>query len=239
MKFTFKSFSNVLVPWLIIFSFGCTQFAEEKRHYYSSVLDYLFPDETQPQLQEFTQTIDVPFNIGIAFVPEAGVIALDEKLKNDLMSIFSKEFDKYDFVGSVELIPSKNLKSKGGFANLDQIKALYDIEVIVLIGYDQVQHTAEGVSTYLYWTWVGSYTIKGEKNDTNTLMDATVLDISNRKKILFITGTSHIKGSSTLVNLSEQLKVDSVKGFMEAGEDLRSKLEIELPNLEGYLKDTN
>jgi rhombotail lipoprotein len=227
MKSIFKCFGCVLFLGFIVL--GCSQFADEKRHYSSSVLDYLFPDEKQPSVEETPKTIDVPFNLGIAFVPDSGLAVLDEKLMNDLMVIFSDEFVKHDFVSSVELIPSKNLKPKGGFANLDQIKSLYSLDVIVLIGYDQVQHTAEGVSTYLYWTWVGSYTVKGEKNDTNTLLDATILDIENRKKLLHLTGTSHIKGSSTLVNLNEQLRNDSVNGFMQAGENLLSKLKLQLP----------
>ena len=162
-------------------------------------------------------------------MPESGQIVFDEKLKMDLMQTLAAEFKQHDFVGSLELIPSLHLKPKGGFANLDQVSALYGIDVIVLLDYDQVQHTAEGVSTYLYWTWVGSYTVKGEKNDTNTMIDSTMLDIASRKKILHLHGTSHIKGSATLVNLDEQLRNDSVKGFKNAGADLLQKLQKELP----------
>lgn len=228
MRIVPKAFGCLILVLAITLSAGCTPFADEKQHYYSSVLDYLFPDDKKPALDQPPPPLEPPFSLGIAFVPESGQIAFSEKLKIDLMETLSGEFKRHDFVQSVELIPTSHLKSKGGFANLDQIGALYDIDVIVLLGYDQVQHTAEGAATYLYWTWVGSYTIKGEKNDTSTMLDTTILNIASRKKILHLNGTSHIKGTSTLVNLSEQLRNDSVEGFKQAGEDLLAKLRKEL-----------
>jgi rhombotail lipoprotein len=216
----------------IAVSAGCSPFAQEKRQYSSSILEYLFPDDTKPSFDQPPPPLEPPLNIGIAFVPESGQIAFDEKSKMDLIQTLAAEFDQHDFVGSLELIPTSHLKPKGGFTNLDQISALYGINVIVLLDYDQVQHTAEGVSTYLYWTWVGSYTVKGEKNDTNTMIDSAMLDIASRKKILHLHGTSHIKGTSTLVNLSEQLRNDSVEGFKDAGADLLEKFRNELPTLQ-------
>ena len=41
-------------------------------------------------------------------------------------------------------------------------------------------------------------------------------------------GTSHIKGSSTLVNLSEQLRNDAMKGFHLAADNLVKNLYAEL-----------
>lgn len=231
------------VFWVPILSFaiavyaGCSPFAQEKRQYSSSILEYLFPDDTKPTYDEPPPPLEPPLHIGIAFVPESGQIAFDEKLKMDLMQTLAAEFKQQDFVESLELIPTSHLKPKGGFANLDQISALYGINLILLLDYDQVQHTAEGVSTYLYWTWVGSYTVKGEKNDTNTVIDSALLDIASRKKILHLYGASHIKGTSTLVNLNEQLRKDSVVGFKDAGADLLEKLRNELPTLQKKMRE--
>ena len=68
----------------------------------------------------------------------------------------------------------------------------------------------------------------GEKNDTNTLMDTVVYDIASRKLLFRAPGTSLIKGRATPVNLSEELRADSAKGFEIATAKMIENLEIQL-----------
>ena len=131
----------------------------------------------------------------------------------DLMERISAEFRSLPFVRDIDLIPTDYLTNGGGFTNLDQIRTMYGIDVITLVSYDQVQHTDEGMLSLSYWTIVGAYTVKGEKNDTSTMVDAVLYDIPSRKLLFRAPGTSRVKGSSTLVNLSEQLRTDSLNGF--------------------------
>ncbi|MDW7645076.1 MAG: rhombotarget lipoprotein [Desulfuromonadales bacterium] len=107
---------------------------------------------------------------------------------------------------------------------------MYGIDVIALLSYDQVQHTDEGLLSLSYWTLVGAYLVKGEKNDTSTMLDAAVYDIPSRKMLFRAPGLSHVEGTATPVNLSEQLRTDSLLGFERASEDLivnlRQQLEL-------------
>ena len=60
---------------------------------------------------------------------------------------------------------------------------MFGIDVIALVSYDIVQFTGEGLSSISYWTLVGAYAVRGEKNDTHTMIDAAVYDIASRKHL--------------------------------------------------------
>src|SRR5207249_4676873 len=137
--------------------------------------------------------LSLPLKVGVAFVPEEQPNAqggtfispasapFTEKQKMALMKAVSDKFKKYAFVKSIELIPSSYLTPKGSFANLDQIHSMFRVDVMALLAYDQARFTDEGLLSMTYWTVVGAYAIRGEKNDTKTMMDAVVYDIPSRK----------------------------------------------------------
>jgi rhombotail lipoprotein len=185
---------------LFIFSLtGCAEFyGKRQSRYTSSVVEYLYPKKDVVEVPTIPH-LSLPLRVGVAFVPESGgrlsANGLSEKEKMDLMVRISSEFRTLSFVKDIELIPTAYLTNGGGFTNLDQVRTMYGIEVIALLSYDQVQHTDEGTLSLLYWTIVGAYIIKGEKNSTSTMVDAAVYDIPSRKMLFSAPGTSHIKGS--------------------------------------------
>jgi rhombotail lipoprotein len=187
--------------------------------------------------------LTLPTRVGIAFVPggtrgqESGVFrgalrapaySLTEAKKMAVMQEVANHFKKYPFVKDIELIPSAYLTPKGSFANLDQVRTMHSVDVIALISLDQTQFTDEGVFSLAYWTIIGAYVVQGQRNDTHTMLDAVVYDIPSRKMLFRAPGTSHIKGSATLVNLSEQLRKDSEAGFNEATKQMIGNLDQQL-----------
>jgi rhombotail lipoprotein len=104
---------------------------------------------------------------------------------------------------------------------------LYGLDVIILLSYDQVQFTDEGMLTLSYWTIIGAYMVSGEKIETKTVMEAAVYDIANRRLLFRASGEGRIKGSSTPVNLSEQLREESAKGFQMVATRLAANLASE------------
>jgi rhombotail lipoprotein len=113
---------------------------------------------------------------------------------------------------------------------------MHGIDVIALISYDQVQNTSEDLLSIAYWTIVGMYVVKGERNDTNTMMDTAVYHIPSRKLLFRAPGTSLIKGSATPVNLAEQLRKDSYDGFVKADSDMIANLHVELERFKDKVK---
>lgn len=226
---------------LFIFS-GC---AQHTMNFKSSIIEYLYP--TSQIYSQPTQVVKLqpPFKIGLAFVPDGNSTkivlnekqyALTEKEKLDLLKRVGADFKKYDFIEKVEIIPSSYLKSGGSFENIDQIGALYGIDLILLLSYDQTQFTDEGAASAAYWTLIGAYVVPGEKNDTHTMIEASVFDIKSHKMIFRSSGTSLIKSKATLINLSEQMRKDGAEGFHAASEDLLKNFDTELEYFKAKIK---
>ena len=231
-----------------LFLGGCVGMQTQTR---SSVVDYLYPDEKASAIEPSIPQLRLPLRVGIAFVPEQqqrvrGVNVwaisnteggLTEARKMALLKRVADDFKSYDFVKSIEVIPSAYLTPRGSFKNLDQIKTMYGIDVIALVSYDQVQFTDEGFTSLAYWTLVGAYVVSGEKNDTSTMLDTAVYDINSRKMLFRAPGLSRVQGRATAINLSEQLRKDSLKGFELATEDMITNLTQQLDAFKEKVKE--
>jgi len=216
---------------------GCA--SQTQRHHSSSVFEYLYPDQAGHVETPGIPLLSLPLRVGIAFVPETegSRHTLTESDKVDLMNEVARHFRRYDFVKDVEIIPSPYLTGKGSFANLDQIRTMYGVDVICLLSYDQTQFTDEGLASITYWTIVGAYIVPGEKNDTHTMIDGAIYDIKSRKMLFRAPGISHIKGLATPVNLNEALRADSLQGFKEASTDVVINLDIQLDMFKEKIKE--
>jgi len=244
----------MVVIFSAIFMFGC---AVQQTRIKSSVVDYLYPNKSEAIVKPETPVLNIPIKVGIAFVPEqaaksgganlwSGVTklwsadvgggTLTEAYKANLIEKIADHFREHKFVSDIEVIPSVYLEAGGSFSNLEQIRTMYGVDVIALVSYDQVQFTDEGLLSLTYWTLVGAYVVSGEKNDTSTMIDTAVYDIQSKKMLFRAPGTSKVKGNSTLVNLSEELRADSLKSFEEATTNMISNLDLQLSNFREKIK---
>jgi len=213
-------------------------------HYSSSAVQFLYPKKQEKQKPQIP-ALSLPLKVGIAFVPEvsgsstyyrhSNTFTENDKMK--LLEEISEHFKQYEFVHSIEIIPSGYLRPEGGFTNLDQIQTMYGIDVIALVSYDQHQFTDEDALSLSYWTIVGAYVVPGEKNDTHTMVDAVVYDIKSRKLLFRAPGVSLIKGTATPVNVSKKLREDSIEGFKLASRDLIVNLDVQLQLFKKKVKD--
>jgi rhombotail lipoprotein len=253
-----RSGSNILVACVISLFFaammgGC---ASGTTKHATSVVDYLFPKTKDPVVTPSIPVLTLPLRIGIAFVPPppgrdlrsgrlssgfspfqgGGDLSLTEKRKTDLMQEVAKNFKKYPYVRNIEIIPSAYLVPAGSFANLDQIGNMLEVDVIVLLSYDQVQFTDQTLS-FTYWTMSGPLVVPAQKNDTHTMLDAVVYDIKSRKMLFRAPGTSLVNGKSMLVDQSQEIRADSDRGFTEAAQSMIVNLDGQLALFRDKIKE--
>jgi len=215
---------------------GCVSHTE--RHTAASVVDFLYPDVKDPVVNPGIPVLKLPLRVGIAFVPGGTYgSALTEQKKMDLMKQVADRFKSYPFIKDIELIPTAYLRNKGGFSNLEQIRTMYGVDVIALVSYDQLQFTDQGLLGLTYWTIVGAYVVPGEKNDTQTMLDTVVIDISSKKMLFRAPGMDHVKGHSTPVNLSEQLRIDSEVSFAKSATQMIDNLDQQLAAFKDKVKE--
>lgn len=197
----------------------------------SNAVEYLYAAgaEARPAT---TLRLVRPVRVGLAFAPSEGAFkeTFSAEQKQALLEAVAARFRARPGIEAIEIIPATALTPRGGFAELDRIRASFRVGQIVLVSYDQVQFANSGALSLTYWVTygAGAYVIKGEKNETRTLMDAVVYDIGSRTMLFHAVGQSSIKGSSTLMEVGKALRKRSAQGFAEATTDLVEDLAVNL-----------
>ena len=206
-----------------------------KAHRSSSVVAYLYPDQSNPLPPTSIPVLRLPLRVGIAFVPTGtgnrGTYAdtgVSEQQKSLLLERVAAEFRGRDYIQSIELVPSTYLRAGGGFDNLNQVRALLGVDVIALVAYDQVQFTNNNLLSLSYWTIVGAYIFHGNRNDTQTLMEAAVYDIPSRHLLFRAPGASRVEAGAAAVYVQQRLRADSATGFDAATTELIANLKLQL-----------
>lgn len=240
---------KLLLGVLLLALGGC---AGTQSRLVSNTYEFLYPNEQARQVEPQMAVLEVPVRVGIAFAPttrvhnnafnlwtgkHTGGQDLAAARKQQILRDIADAFRGKEFIAAIEIIPDAYLRQNGGFENLDQLSTMYDIDVMALVSYDQLQATDEGASSLAYWTLVGAYVVSGEKNTTTTLIDTAVFDIDSRRMLFRAPGVSEVKESSTLVNLSEALREDSEKGFSEATGEMIRNLDEELERFREKIKE--
>ena len=237
--FTMKTlFTFVLVVVLLALA-GCASWSSGKGpKQVGSVVDYLYPNAKEPPVLKSEVTrLRPPVRVGVAFVPGSGAAAgLPETEKIKLLERVKASFSKHEFIGNIEVIPTGYLQPKGGFTNLEQVARMFNVEVVALLSYDQVQFNDTNVLSVLYWTIVGAYIIHGDQYDVQTLVDASVFDVRTHKLLFRAPGTSQVKGSASMAGFSERARAARVEGYNKAVDDLVPKLQAELDRFKERIK---
>lgn len=196
----------------------------------ASLVAYLYPDASEPPaLAPDVVKLRPPVKVGIAFVPgKDGSDKFSEAQRMQLLQRVRASFAQHQYIGKIEVIPSPYMRAKGGFANLEQVARMFDVEVVALLSYDQVQFNDANVLSVLYWTIVGAYVINGDQYDVQTMVDAAVFDVQSRKLLFRAPGTSRIKGSATMAGYSGKARAASVDGYEKAVDHLIPQLQAQL-----------
>ena len=218
---------------------GCASlFAHPGVKQAGSIVDYLYPDARQaPRMQAGVTRLRPPVRVGIAFVPGGGWGGgLPEAEKMKLLERVKAAFSSQDYIASIEVIPTQYLRPKGGFANLDQVARMFNVEVVALLSYDQIQFNDSNALSVLYWTIIGAYLIEGDKFDIQTMVDAAVFDVKSRTLLFRAPGTSQVKGSATLAGFGERARKGQADGYAQAVGQLIPQLQAELARFRERIK---
>ena len=210
---------------------GCASWMEQgSKVQRGSLVEYLYPKGEEPALKPATPELHLPLRVGIAFVPGERFSDLTEAERNQLLNRVKAAFANRPYISAIEVIPTPYLRARGGFDNLQQAARMFNVEVVALLSYDQVQFNDSNRLSLFYWTIVGAYLVNGDQYDVNTLVDAAVFDVTSRQLLFRAPGTSQIKGSSPMVKFSEVSRAARGEGFRQAVDNLIPQLDRQLEN---------
>lgn len=209
----------------------------------SSIVEYLYPGVTNPLAPTALPVLHLPLRVGVAFVPSANgphpygsSTTISEMQRAQLLQRVAHAFEGKDYIAAIEIVPSTYLRPAGGFENLEQVRRMLNLDVVALVSYDQVQFTDQNRLSLAYWTIVGAYFLDGNKNDTQTLMEAAVYDIASHQLLFRAPGAGRIKASSTLLQVDERLRSDSGQALQLATDDMIANLRMQLEDFRERMK---
>jgi rhombotail lipoprotein len=204
---------------------------DTKQRQVASVLSYLYPGtEQNPAASTGVAELKVPFRVGVAFVPDHtdARFRLPESDRLKLAGEVRSAFAAFPFIREMVVIPSSYLEPAGGFANLDRISTLLDLDVVALVSFDQVQNSGATGWSFLNWTGIGAYVINGDRYDILTAVDTAVFDIKSRRLLMRASGVSNTKGTATMVGFSERAREARTRSFDDAIQQMIGNLQTEL-----------
>ena len=201
----------------------------------SSLVDFLYPKgEIPPAVDERLPYLNLPIRVGIAFVPSPNREDISAAEKEELMETVAEAFRDRDYVQSIEAIPDTYMRSAKGVQGMRQVAALYGVDIMALVSYDQISFSGERDSALLYWTIVGALVVKGNTNEVQTMIDTAVFDVETAKLLFRAPGTHNEQRNATLMESSRDLRKLRSAGFVAATDDMIVNLDQEL---EGFREE--
>ena len=185
----------------------------------SSLVNFLYPDGKMLPPANSIPELKVPLRVGLAFLPSqatSGAAPLDASQKENLLQQIRARFSTRKFVSEIVVIPDYYLANAQGFAGLEGVQRLYNIDLMALVSYDQVTHGDDNKLSLGYLTIVGAYVLRGNSHDTATLVDLAVVDPATRSLVLRAGGTDTRSGNSTLIDVNRDMRHASAGGFEAA-----------------------
>lgn len=222
----------------LLLALGCATPETVQRR--SSLASYLGAKPAPPSTPVQGPTeVELPFRLGIAFVPadptqSRGDFAPTNQLgplgpgqEPELHAKVAASFAQKAWARDLKTIPSLYLARGGGWEDLDKVARSFQVDVIALVSMDQVQFSNPKWYAWTYWTLVGAYMVKGDKNDTTTVVDAAVYHVPSRTLLFRAGGVGTAKSTSTWSGREDAFRAQSRASLDLAMADLSGALDRE------------
>ena len=195
----------------------------------SSLVDYLYPNGEEPPPHDGTlPRLELPLNVGLAFVPSGRQKSLSATEKQELLRRVALAFADRPFIASIQTIPDAYLARANGVQGMRQVASIFGVDAMALVSYDQLSMSAERDSALLYWTVVGALIVKGNRNDVHTLVDTAVFDVQSGRLLFRAPGLWKSGSNANLLDEAAERRKLGVEGFSRATDDMIVNLDSEL-----------
>lgn len=204
----------------------------------SSLVGFLYPDGHAPPAADTIPQLHVPLRVGLAFLPPANATddAPDAVLREQLLERVRRRFSDRRFVSEIVVIPDYYLSTQRGFAGLEGVQRLYQVDLLALVSYDQVAHQDVNEWSLGYLTIVGMAYLKGNRYDVSTLVDLAVVDPATRALVLRAGGVSVRHLNTTLIDAGRRSRETYAAGFSDAADQMIEHFDTALTAFEGEVR---
>jgi rhombotail lipoprotein len=215
----------------------CTPNCGSQTRASSSLVDFLYPEGAAPPAANSIPELRVPLRVGLAFLPEGGKArGLPAARQQELLERMRERFRTRKFVQEIVIIPEYYLTNARGFAGLEGVQRLYNVDVMALVSYDQITHFDDNRLSLGYLTIVGAYVLKGSRYDATTLVDLAVVDPATRSLVLRAGGVDSRRANTTLVDQQVEARGAALDSFDAATDQLMVHFDQALTQFEADVR---
>jgi rhombotail lipoprotein len=205
------------------------------------LVDFLYADGKVPE-QDAQPELQLPIRVAVSFLPGGsgpGNASPGAIEREQVLTALRAHFKALPYVSEIVIVPDYYLHAgKGdGLMQIEQLSRLHRADLFALVSYDQVQNSFQNKRSLAYWTIVGAYLVRGDRNETHTLLDVAVIDPKSRTLVMRAGGTSAIQGNVTAVDAGRHSVAQGARGFELATEQLIANFSRELTDFEQRVRD--
>ena len=210
------------------------------RHHAASspLVGFLYGNNEIPPVAEEVR-LELPIRVGVTFLAaqgRSGPAAID---REKVLAAIRDNFKSRPYVSEIVPIPDYYLRTGGndGLTQVEQISRLNRLDLFAIVSWDQVTDTTANKNSLAYLTIVGAYFVRGDRNETHTLLDIAVIDPRTKTLVLRSGGTSALAGNTTLIDADRHETAQRSKGFELATANLVDNFKRELTEFEGRVRE--
>lgn len=215
-----------LLVFLSLLAAGCTV---EPRHFRSNALEYLYPYGA-PATEPRDVKVRVPVRIGLALAPRNSMrlVTFTEAQQDGLIRRIADQFRGREGIAPVRILPAGELRALGGFEDLERIQQTFGVDLVMLVSCDQFQSATATRASWTYWSVAGAYVVTADKDETASVVDVVLYDVSSRAMVLQAAGSDRSKNEPTSADVDRSLREARERGFERAVDNLIGKLDLAL-----------
>jgi rhombotail lipoprotein len=213
----------------------------EKRASSTPLVQFLYGDDQRVPKRDEVVTLQLPIRVGLAFLPsrtgnpDEGPTPIErERILNAIRASFSD----LPYVSEIVPVPAYyfDMARADGMWQLEQLSRLQNLDLMALISYDQRTQVSENRRSFAYLTIVGALVVKGNHNETQTIIDLAVVEPVRRSLVLRAGGVSSTANTVTAIDQPGKLRKQQRVGFDQATDQLIGNFRTELTDFESRVR---
>ena len=213
----------------------------EKRAASTPLVQFLYGSDQRVPKRDEVVTLQLPIRVGLAFLPtrsgnsdEGPTPTERERILGSIRSSFSG----LPYVSEIVPLPAYyfDVSRTDGMRQLEQLARLQRLDLVALISYDQRTQVSENRRSFAYLTIVGTLFVKGNHNETQTIIDMAVVEPTGRSLVLRAGGISSTANTVTAIDQPGKLRKQQRVGYDQATDALIANFRTELTDFESRVR---
>jgi rhombotail lipoprotein len=212
----------------------------EQRAASTPLVEFLYGSDQRVPSRDATVTLQLPIRVGLAFLPSrAGTDQGPSPTERErILASIRASFSDLPYVSEIVPVPAYyfDVTRTDGMRQLDQLARLQNLDLMALISYDQRTQVSENRRSFAYLTIVGTLFVKGNHNETQTIIDLAVVEPTGRSLVLRAGGVSSTANTVAAIDQPGKLRKQQRVGFDQATDALIANFRTELADFENRVR---